>query len=600
MATQRSGSEKTKPASIIQYLDTEVPQFKANVTAFEAEEMDPTAFRSFRLRLGVYGQRQADVHMMRIKIPGGFLHADQVDALAEIIDRFAPLRKGHVTTRENIQIHHLTLENSGEVMAILDSVGLSTRDACGNTVRNVTACPMAGADPQQAFDVQPYMGAFVRSFVRRDFTFQMPRKVKPAFSCGDHDCATVGMHDLGFIARWQDVDGTPRKGFKVVVGGGTSIHPLVAQTVFDFVPVEDFIRVSEAILRVFNATDWLRRNLMKARIKELLHKDGVEAFRESVERELEQDWAQDYPSVEDILFIDSEMDDVPPLPDRPGPQGQDDPAFLAWKGTNVFPQVQDGYRFVGITVVRGDMTPEHLRGVADIARRFASHRVRTTPEQNLMLRWVPEASLFDVYRALTAIGLGDGGYNGITDVTSCPGTDTCKLGITSSMGVNLAVHEALKSPNGRTDLLTDPLVQGLHIKMSGCPNGCARHHMADIGFHGASMRGHGGGQVPAYELFVGGSQEGNDLRYGIRPRGRVPAKRVPEATFQILEHYRANRNDGELFKDFAARVGREPFEAILAGLAEVGPLGRDTLDLYMDYQKSTLYKMERGEGECAV
>ena len=600
MAQKRAGIGTAKPASIIQYADGEIQEFKDKAAAFLAEEMDPTQFQSFRLRLGVYGQRQPDVQMMRVKVPGGLLHANQMDALAELIERFAPLGKGHITTRENIQVHFMQLQESGDAMDVLDRVGLSTRDACGNTVRNVTACPMAGADPQQAFDIQPYMGAFVRNFVRRDFTHNMPRKIKPAFSCGHHDCATVGMHDLGFVGRVRDENGAQRRGFRITVGGGTSIQPLVAETLYDFVPVEDFLKVSEAALRVFNDASSLRRNKMKARIKVLIHSEGIESFREKVDQELRKDWARDYQADDSLLFLDPEQDDIPALPERAERLGEDDAAFRAWRATNVSPQVEEGYRFVAVTVPRGDLNPAQFRGLASIARSFASHRVRTTPEQNLLFRWVPESRVFDFFRALAALGLAEGGYNEITDVTSCPGTDSCKLGITSSMGVNLAVQDALASPNGRTDLLSDPLVRKLHVKMSGCPNGCGRHHMADIGFHGAAMRGPGGGQVPAYELFVGGSYEGTDLRYGLRPRGRVPAKRVPELTFQVLEHYRANRNEGELFKDFAARVGREPFEGIIAGLSEVGPLGRDTLDLYMDFEKSVLYQMERGEGECAV
>jgi len=238
--------------------------------------------------------------------------------------------------------------------------------------------------------------------------------------------------------------------------------------------------------------------------------------------------------------------------------------------------------------------------LAVIARSRASHRVRTTPEQNLMFRWVPDYHLYDLYKDLQSINLAEGGLNQITDTTSCPGTDTCKLGITSSMGVNRAVSEALKDPNGHSQLLEDSLIKGMHIKMSGCPNGCGRHHLADIGFHGAAMKADGGNQIPGYELFVGGSYEDADVRYGVRPKGRIPARMVPDATFRILEFYKDRRQEDEPFKEFVTRVGKEPFEAIIAGLPKVGPLGRDTIDYYMDYEKTVLYKMERGEGECSV
>ena len=600
MSTSTETGRQSARPSIIQYLDEEIVEYEDKVKEFRAGEIPDDQFMAFRLRLGVYGQRQADAQMFRIKIPGGLAHADQLDAIAEIAERFVPLRKGHITTRENVQLHSLLLEGAADAMHILQRVGLSTKEACGNSVRNVTACPMAGIDPLQAFDIQPYLGAFVRNFVRRDFTFHMPRKIKPAFSCGDHDCATTPMHDLGFIARVRQENGEQKKGFKIVVGGGTSIQPLLAETLYEFVPVEDFLRVSEAMLRIFNRTAWLRRNKMKARIKVLIHAEGIESFRQQVEEELQQDWAQDYADRDHLLFYDEEQADVPPLPSGLESRGENDQAFQAWRSSNVIPQQQHGYSFVGITVIRGDLTPEQFRGVAEIARKHASHRVRTTPEQNLMLRWVPNAYLYDVYQDLQGLDLAEGGMNQITDVTSCPGTDSCKLGITSSMGLNKAVAEAIRSPNGNAGLLDDPLVKQMHIKMSGCPNGCGRHHVSDIGFHGAFIKGPTGGQVPAYEVFLGGSHENGDVRFGVRPRGKIPAKRVTEAVFKILRFYRESRQDDEIFKDFAARLGREPFETVIKEFAEVGPLNKANLDDYIDYDKTVLYMMERGEGECAV
>ena len=600
MSTSTVTERRSARPSIIQYLDEEIADYEGKVKEFRNGEIPEDEFMSFRLRLGVYGQRQLDAQMFRIKIPGGLVHADQMDAIGEIAERYAPLRKGHITTRENVQLHHLKLEGAAEAMHLLQSVGLSTKEACGNSVRNVTACPMAGLDPQQAFDILPYMGAFVRNFVRRDFTFHMPRKVKPAFSCGDHDCATVPMHDLGYVARVREVNGEQVKGFKITVGGGTSIQPLLAETIYEFVPVDDFLRVSEAMLRVFNRTAWLRRNKMKARIKVLIHTEGIDSFRQQVEEELQQDWAQNYDDRDYLLFHDEEEADIPALPTGIEPRGEDDAAFRAWRETNVTPQQDDGYNFVGITVTRGDLSPEQFRGVAEISRRFASYRVRTTPEQNLMLRWVPTALLYDVYQALQALDLAEGGLNRITDVTSCPGTDSCKLGITSSMGLNKAVADAVRSPNGNASLLEDPLIQQMHIKMSGCPNGCGRHHVSDIGFHGAFIKGPMGGQIPAYEVFLGGSHENADVRFGVRPRGKIPAKRVTEAVFRILRFYRDGRQEGELFKDFAHRLGREPFEDIIKEFSDVGPLNKANLEYYIDYDKTALYIMERGEGECAT
>ena len=599
MVKQKTENANPIP-SILQYKDEEIIEYEEKVKAYRNGDIPDADFMAFRLRLGVYGQRQENAQMLRVKIPGGLLHAEQLEALAEIAERYAPLNKGHITTRENVQLHSLLLEGAADAMHILQAVGLSTKEACGNTVRNVTACPMVGLDSQQAFDLQPYLGAFVRNFARRDFTYHMPRKIKTAFSCGEHDCAVVGMHDLGFIARVLEENGEHIEGFKITVGGGTSIQPLIAQTLYEFVSVDDFLRVSEAVLRVFNRTASLRRNKMKARIKVLIESEGIESFREQIEEELKEPWAQTYENRDYLLFFDDELADVPPEPINGTTNEKDDEAFQAWMATNVDPQTQNGYNFVSVTVPQGDLSPEQFRGLAVIARIRASHRVRTTPEQNLMFRWVPDYHLYDLYKDLQSINLAEGGLNQITDVTSCPGTDTCKLGITSSMGVNRSVSEALKNPNGHSQLLEDSLIKGMHVKMSGCPNGCGRHHLADIGFHGAAMKTDGGNQIPGYELFVGGSYEDADVRYGIRPKGRIPAKMVPDATFRILEFYKDRRQEDEPFKEFVTRVGKEPFEAILAGLPKVGPLGKDTIDYYLDYEKTVLYKMERGEGECGV
>lgn len=602
MGTTARINKNTEIPSIIQYAEGDIQDYKREAQAFRNEEVSETDFMAYRLKLGVYGQRQADAQMFRIKIPGGLVHADQLDGIGKIVEEFAPLNKGHITTRENVQIHHLKLETAADAMQILQDVGLSTKEACGNTVRNVVACPKAGIDPEQAFDIQPYLGAYARNFVKRDFTYHMPRKIKTAFSCGEHDCAVTAMHDVGFIARVRETKDEIQKGFKITIGGGTSIQPLMAQTLYEFVPVTEFLKVCEAVLRVFNRTAWLRKNKMKARIKVLIHVEGMDAFRDQVEEELKEDWAQNYSDRDELLFFDNEASFVPHLIEGndKGASSEDDHEFQAWILSNVSPQSEKGYNFVSVTVPHGDLSPDQFYRLADISRKYASHRARLTPEQNLMFRWVPDGSLYAIYEELRSTNLAEGGLNQIADVTSCPGTDSCKLGITSSMGLGRAIEESLKNPNGNAELLDDPLVKQMHIKMSGCPNGCGRHHLADIGFHGGSMKGPGGAQIPSYELFLGGSYENTDVRYGIRPRGKIPAKRVTEAITRIVKHYKENREDDELFKDFVARLGKEPFEGIIADFRDVPNLDKESLDLYMDYEKTILYKMERGEGECGV
>ena len=596
-STERVGVvDNTK--GVVPYLAPEADEFDQEVERFRSDEIGETIFTPWRLRRGVYGQRQPDTQMMRIKVPGGLANAEQLEALAEIAERFAPLKKGHITTRENIQFHHVDLEAASTVMRILGETGLTTREACGNTVRNVIADPMVSVDPQQAYDVLPYLVAFVRYFVRHPVTQSMPRKSKPAFSSGEHDPALTGMHDLGYIARVREVDGVERKGFKMVVGGGTSIMAKLASTLYEFVPVEEYLKVTEAVLRIFDRSEELRQNKMMARIKVLIHRRGIDAFREEVERELQEPWAQEG-NFDPTPLMAFAQETPPPLTSNGngGHASDGPPAFEFWKKTNVLPQIQEGYFVAMAKVFQGDLSPEQFRAIARIAATYGSGTVALTAEQNLGFRWVPESNLPAVWAELEKLGLAEPEVETITDVTSCPGTDSCKLGITSAMGLTRAIADGLKSWD---DLLEDPLIKKLHIKASGCPNGCGRHHMANIGFHGASIKGPGGQQIPAYELFLAGNYDNGQVRYGDRVKAKVPAKQVPNAIRRVLDFYRDQRDQAEEFNDFVQRVGTGPFEAILAEFKEVGALNRGTLPFYMDWGKTVLYKLERGEGECAI
>jgi sulfite reductase beta subunit-like hemoprotein len=581
---------KPRTQGIIEVLPEEIADFGREVERFQAGEWDPNDFMAFRLRQGVYGQRQSDVHMIRVKAPFGRLTADQLDAFGVVAERFSPLNRGHVTTRENIQFHHMKLEEAAEVLRILGDAGLSTREACGNTVRNVTGCAMAGVCADERFDVTPYAAAYSRYFVRHPFTQALPRKIKTAFSGCERDCAITAIHDVGFIPKI--VDG--RLGFKMVTGGGTSIMPRIAPTLYEFVPVEEYLKVTEALLRIFHRSDELRKNRMKARIKFLIARIGIDEFRLMVEEELKEEWAKRSFDPESLLFIEDESQNAPALDGAYASFGQD-AEFDRWLASNVQSQKQDGYRAVTVKLPLGDIQGEQFHQLATLSRSHAGGRARITHQQNLTLRWVPEKALYEVWQQLGEIGLGDSGAHRLSDVVSCPGTDTCKLGITSSMGLGRAVGDAL----AEFDSDDDPLIQQMHVKMSGCPNGCGHHHVADIGFHGAAMKGPGG-QIPAYELFVGGSYGDGDSRIGQRIKTKVPAKRMPDALRKILSHYRDQRSEGEQFKDFVVRVGAESFEPIMADLAEVPELNRETIDSYMDWDKTIIYKLERGEGECAV
>ncbi len=579
----------TRTEGVVPVLPEELDEFERQVGRFQRGEWDPAEFMAFRLKQGVYGQRQPDAQMFRIKIPFGGLTADQLDAVGDLVERYAPLKKGHVTTRQNIQVHHVKLSDTPAMMRLIGAVGLTTREACGNTVRNVTSCALAGVCPGEPFDVTPYAAAYARYFVRHPLTQALPRKFKTAFSGCAEDCAVSGIHDLGFLARVAD----GRKGFKVVTGGSTSIMPRLAHTLYEFVPVEEYIKVAEAVLRVFNRCDELRKNRMKARLKFFVDRVGIDEFRRLVEEELKGPWAQRSFDPSPLPFMEDEAALAPPLSD--GYRAGDSPEFQTWLASNVREQRQPGYRAVTAKLPLGDIQAHQFHALADLSRRYAGGRARTTQQQDILFRWVPEAALFELWQGLKRIGLGDAGADEITDVVACPGTDSCKLGITASMGLGRAIIRTLGEMG-----ITDPLVRQLHIKVSGCPNGCGQHHIADIGFHGAAIKGPGGQPVPAYELFFGGSYGEGDARLGVRVRTRVPAKRVPEALKRVLAFYQSARNQGEPFREFVARVGPAAFEPLLEEFKDVGELGRDTIHLYMDWDKTVLYKVERGEGECSI
>ena len=581
---------KPRTQGIIDVLPEEIDDFELQVKRFRAGEWDETDFQAFRLKQGIYGQRQPDAQMVRVKVPFGGLKAEQLDALGEFAARYAPLNKGHVTTRENFQFHHVKLDDTPAVMRLIGDAGLTTREACGNTVRNVTGCPLAGVCADEPFDVTPYAAAYSRYFVRHPYTQALPRKFKTAFSGCERDCAITAIHDMGFIPKIAD----GARGFKVLTGGGTSIMPRIAPTLYEFVPVDEYLKVTEAVLRIFHRSDELRKNRMKARIKFLIARIGIDEFREMVDQELKEPWAQKSFDPAPFLFIEDESIDAPVPPVGGYHTNGYLPEFQHWVETNVQAQKQEGYRAVAVKLPLGDIQAEQFHQLADLTRKYAGGRARITHQQNITLRWVPETALYEVWEELRNIGFGDSGVHEITDVVACPGTDSCKLGITSAMGLGRATSERLEEMS-----ITDPLTRRMHVKMSGCPNGCGQHHVADIGFHGAAAKAPGG-QVPAYELFLGGSYDEGDSRLALRVKTRVPAKRVPDAIQKVIEFYQAERGEGEQFKDFAARLGAPAFEPLLAEFKEVGELNRDTIGTYIDWEKTVKYKLERGEGECAL
>src|SRR5215216_6563583 len=574
------------PGHVIPILEREFDDFDGEAEKYLAGGTPENEFIGFRLKQGVYGQRQADVQMIRVKLPFGGVSPDQLDAFASVVEKYAPLKKGHITTRQNIQIHHVPLRDAAALIREISDAGLSSREGCGNTVRNVTADPWAGICHDELWDPTPYVGAYVRYFVRHPTTQLMPRKVKTAFTGSDTDRALTGIHDIAFIARERD----GVRGFELRLGGGTSIMPRVAPTLVDFVTADDgeYLKWAEAVFRIFDRQDWLRVNRARARIKVLVDKVGIEAVREMVEEELQGDWVaeRDF-SIDERLFVHDEEANAPAPPLSYGSPNGDGKDFERFVAANVERQRQTGFSAVQVKVTRGDLTPGQLRGLADIMREYCGGYARTTVHQNIVLRWVRDEAVYDVWRRLVELGLGEAGADQINDVVSCPGTDSCKLGITSSMGLNRAVQERIEAMN-----ITDPLTRGIHIKMSGCPNGCSQHHIGNIGFHGASIKV-GEHTIPAYVAHIGGNYEGGEIVYGARLKVRLAAKRVPDAVERWLRMYESDREEGEAFNAFAERVGTARFEDEVRELGLPIEFSMENVSHFIDWQRHEPFQVIR-------
>jgi len=584
------------PGHVIPILEREFDDFDGESERFLGGDIEETEFIGFRLKQGVYGQRQADVQMIRVKLPFGGITPDQMETFADAVEKYVPLNKGHVTTRQNFQFHHVPLRDAAAFIRDISDAGLSSREGCGNTVRNVTADPWAGLSEDEVFDPTAYAGAYVRYFVRHPETQLMPRKVKTSFDGTPADRAISGIHDVAFRAKVKD----GKKGFEMLVGGGTSIMPRVAPALYDFVEADsgEYLEAAEAVFRIFNRQDWLRVNRARARIKVFVDKFGIDELRKQVDEERRLDWVKERDFNVDKLRFDVDEEtiatSVPARAEYATPNGNRS-AFDRWTEHNVVPQKQDGFSAVQVRVVRGDLSPEQFRGLAKVMRDHCAGFARSTVSQNLVLRWVRNDALYSVWRELTELGLGGHGADTIVDTVSCPGTDSCKLGITSSMGLNRAIQSRVEEMD-----ITDPLTKQIHIKMSGCPNGCAQHHIGNIGFYGASIKV-GDKTIPAYVAHIGGRYEGGEgVVFGTRLKIRLPAKRVPDAIERWIRFYEAERDDGETFNAFAERVGTSEFEAKAKDLSLPVEFNLENIDHFIDWSRREPYQVIRGEGECAV
>ncbi|MEX2159397.1 MAG: nitrite/sulfite reductase [Dehalococcoidia bacterium] len=569
----------------------ELDNFEKEANAFLAGGGLGDDFRPFRLQHGIYGQRQDDAQMIRIKIPHGTMTADQMDVMADITENYTPRKVAHVTTRQDIQIHYIKLEDVTEVMRKLAEAGLTSREACGNTVRNVTSDHMSGVCEDSVFDVTPYAEATARFFLRHPVCQKLPRKFKFAFSACEHDHGLVPIHDLGATAVIRD----GKRGFRVVVGGGLGASPFIAQVLDEFVPVEEFLRVSEATLRIFDRHGE-RKNRNKARIKFVVKKFGIEEFRRLVQEELAS-----MPPAENGHYRGPDMsfEESPSHPSAAslGQNGHaPKPGFEAWKRTNAIPQAQSGYFMVYVLLPIGDMTPQQFHALADLSRTYAGGKARTAVNQNIVLRWVHGDDLPGVHAGLIEAGLAEDGVLTISDVMTCPGADTCALGVTSSKGLGRAIRDEMFAKNGH--FKSDPLTEQIRIKISGCPNSCGHHHIADIGFYGNAVRS-GERMVPSFSMLVAGRGDGPEARIGKHVM-KLPAKKIPEAVGVLVANYQSNRNDGEPFGDWSLRVGNDYIKDVLAGYAEMPKYEEDPMS-FVDWGASKIFSLdEMGEGECAV
>ena len=597
----------------------EIDVFETQIALKKQGKVDDKLFAETRLRRGIYGQRydngqrhdgvaqrtlafpspgllkgpdtQWDAPgMQRIKLPWGGMTPEQMDVLADVAEEYSDAIC-HVTTRQDIQLHFVHIEDTPDLMRRLAAAGITTREACGNSVRNVTGCPIAGVCRDQSFDITPYADACFRFLLGHPDVQDFGRKFKIAFSgCRENACGLVTMHDMGYIAMTREMEGVTRRGFEVHVGGGLGAVPYEAKVLEEFVPEEEILPLAQAVSRVY-ARLGEKRNRARARIKFVVDKLGIEEFRRLVREERK------------ILPHDERwtafVKDVPRFVDRPlksavapALRGAD-PVYDAWHASNVYRQRQDGYAVVTVTLPLGDITSWQMRELAELARRYVGDNVRTTVEQNIILRWVAESDLPAVFRELQRINLAEPGAGTVVDITACPGTDTCKLGIASSRGLAGELRQRLAARY----VSMDQAIRDLRIKVSGCFNSCSQHHLADLGFYGVSRKT-GGRTVPHFRVVLGGQWQNNAGSYGIAI-GVVPSKRIPDLVDQITAKYLAERNKGESFRAFIGRSDKKELKALLDKLAVVPPYELDR-SYYSDWRDPREFTLDDiGTGECA-
>jgi sulfite reductase (ferredoxin) len=599
-------------------LAREIDNFETEITLRKQGKIDERLFAETRLRRGTYGQRYDNGQrhngkamqrldfpsgeltkgpntmwdapgMQRIKIPAGGLNATQLETIADLAEEYSD-GIAHITTRQDVQLHYVHIEDTPSIMRRLAAANITTREACGNSVRNVTACPYAGVCQDEVFDVTPYSRALSKFLLGHPDTQNFGRKFKHSFSgCAQHACGMARMHDMGMVAVTKIEDGKEKRGFEVYVGGGLGAVPYQAKLFDSFVPQEELLPLAQSVGRVFAALGE-KKNRSRARVKFLVQDLGIEKFKELVledRKNLPHDprWTSYLQEAENFHEEPLRPAGKPPL--------LGSAAFQRWVQSNTRPQRQEGYSTVTITLPLGDITATQLRSLADISRRYTRETIRSTVEQNILLRWVSQTDLANLHCDLEVAGLASPGAGSIVDIAACPGTDTCKLGISSSRGLAAELRKRLQEKNFQLD---DSVVK-LHIKISGCFNSCGQHHVADLGFYGVSRK-MGGYAVPHFQVVLGGQWENNGASYGL-PVIAIPSKNIPEAVSRLTDFYAANRTNGENFKDFVARTGKVALKRMLEDLTRA-PLDAGDSSFFQDWGDPREYNLsDMGVGECA-
>lgn len=561
----------------------DVDLFVERLEAFENGQLSPDDWKSFRLLNGVYGQRQDGLMMIRAKLPGGIVTPLQLRALADVAEG-AGGGKGHVTTRQNVQYHFVPMADVEAALERLAGAGITTKEACGNSVRNWTCCPFAGVAKDEPFDPTPYVEALARHLLRGPYSSTLPRKLKPSLGgCCGTDCSQAFINDLGFLARKRTTpDGGEQIGFQLLAGGGLSTLRRSALTVEDFVPASELLEAADAIVRVFHRIG-NRHNRAKARLKWAIDKIGAEAFL--AEYRAERDRIRAEGGVPLVL---------PPQPQvslRRAPLTQVasfEPGYREWAAHNVRPQKQPGFASVVIRLILGDITAAQLRALADLVVSYGEGELRTTNEQNLVMRYVPIARLPALHRELVRVGLALKDANTLADVTSCPGASSCKIAVTASRGLGSQLTELL---DRRPDLVA--AARGVDVKVSGCPNGCGQHYIAGIGFQGG-MRKVAGRPAPQYLVYVGGGIRAAGADFG-RLVGKVPARRAAATLERLLDFY---IREGGTSHAFWTAVPIDTLRSLIAELSELRESDAVEAD-FIDLGEATAFELVDGEGECA-